>query len=126
MKDTRVFIEGSYFCQKCNLEYNGKGTCKCGGEIKFLSMHDYSYLTVWMKSRKVTKEDEKMDEKIQDMVSAYFTLEEIILEKISKLPMYGKDCNCGEPDCCEPNRFSIVDGDIMVSYCLNCGGNISW
>lgn len=62
-----------------------------------------------------------MDEKIQDMVSAYFTLEEIILEKISKLPMYGKDCDCGES-----NRFSIIDDDTAVSYCLNCGGNISW
>ena len=62
-----------------------------------------------------------MDEKLQEMVSAYFTLEEIILEKISKLPMYGKDCDCHVSD-----RFSIVDDSITVNYCLNCGGSISW
>lgn len=63
-----------------------------------------------------------MDEKLQDMVSAYFTLEEIILEKISKLPMYGKDCNCWRS---EKERFSIVDETATACYCLNCGGSIS-
>ena len=61
-----------------------------------------------------------MDEKLQDMVSAYFTLEEIILDKISKLPMYGKDCNCREKE-----RFSIADETATACYCLNCGGCIS-
>lgn len=57
MKNTRVFIEGSYFCQKCNKEYNGEGICGCGGEIKFLSMHSNRYLGVWMKSRRAIEND---------------------------------------------------------------------
>jgi hypothetical protein len=62
-----------------------------------------------------------MDKDISDIVTEYFALEEIILGKISKLPMYGKDCDCSEPD-----KFAVVDDDITVCYCLNCGGNISW
>lgn len=61
------------------------------------------------------------DEKIINLASAYFTLEEIILDMISKLPEYGKDCNCRDSD-----RFSIVDDGIIVRYCLNCGGTITW
>lgn len=67
MASTRVFIEGSFFCEKCCLEYNEKGTCKCGGKIEFISMHSFRYLTIWMKSRKAlensdTKNEEKKGE----------------------------------------------------------------
>lgn len=51
MAKTGVFIEGSYFCEKCNREYDKEGTCECGGDIKFISMHSNRYLSVWMKSR---------------------------------------------------------------------------
>ena len=61
------------------------------------------------------------DEKITSLVSAYFTLEEIILERLSTLPEYGKDCDCKDSD-----RFSIVDDNDIKSYCLNCGGSITW
>jgi hypothetical protein len=68
MKKTRVFIEGSFFCEKCNLEYNGEGICKCGGDIKFLSMHSNRYLTVWTKSRKALENrDTKNEEKKGDI-----------------------------------------------------------
>lgn len=67
MSKTRVFIEGSFFCEKCCLEYNEKGICKCGGKIEFVSMHSNRYLAIWMKSRKAlenrdTKNEEKEGE----------------------------------------------------------------
>ncbi len=43
---------GSYFCEKCNLEYSKEGKCDCGGEIRFVHMFSNDYLSVWMKSRK--------------------------------------------------------------------------
>jgi len=54
---------GSYFCEKCSLEYNGEGICECGGEIKFISMHSNRYLTVWMRSRKAFDEKKERDDK---------------------------------------------------------------
>lgn len=56
---SRIFNQGSYFCEKCNKEFDDKGICdKCGGEVKFISMHSNRYLTVWMKSRKGIKNEE--------------------------------------------------------------------
>ncbi len=57
MTKTGVFIEGSFFCEKCNREYDKEGTCECGGGITFISMHSFRYLTVWMKSKTKKIED---------------------------------------------------------------------
>lgn len=55
---TGVFIEGSYFCEKCNREYDKEGTCECGEKITFISMHSNRYLSVWMKSRRVAENED--------------------------------------------------------------------
>lgn len=60
----KTILEGSYFCEKCNKEYNGEGICECGGEIEFISMHSNRYLNIWMKSRKaIGSSDAKNEEK---------------------------------------------------------------
>lgn len=66
--------------------------------------------------------DEKTRDEIEELVTLYCTTERKILDKISLLPNNGKECDC---DYDERNQFDILDDDNIVSYCLNCGGDIS-
>ena len=70
---TGVFIQGSFFCEKCNREYDEEGTCECGGDIKFISMHSNRYLGVWMKSKKVVgnEDTKKVEDKGDINISLY-------------------------------------------------------
>lgn len=58
MTKTGIFIQGSFFCEKCNREYDEEGTCECSGDIKFISIHSNRYLSVWMKSKKGIKNED--------------------------------------------------------------------
>lgn len=69
------------------------------------------------------KENESSMSEIEKLVNKYFTIEEQILNKIKSLPSYGKECDCGEGG---PNRFCIVDDDVISCFCLNCGGEINY
>jgi len=59
---------------------------------------------------------------LDTLVKMYNHIEEAITKEIMKLPSYGKECNCGEPD----EFTSIFFGDIpeIETNCLNCGGYI--
>jgi len=64
-------------------------------------------------------ENERPMSELEKLADEYFNIEADIVNKIADLPNYGNDC-----DCDEPNRFCIVDDDIISCFCLNCGGNI--
>ena len=58
-----------------------------------------------------------MNIELQNLASQYFDIEATILNKISSLPEYGRECNCEER-----TPFIIDDCCDSIGYCLNCGG----
>lgn len=83
MAKTGVFIEGSYFCEKCNREYDGEGVCECRGKITFISVRSNEYLSVWMKSRNAVgnKDTKKIEDNIVDKGDINISLD----DKVKKL-----------------------------------------
>jgi len=67
------------------------------------------------------KDMENEMSEIEKLVDEYFTIEEKILSKIKDLPTYGEECDCNDP-----NRFCIVDDDVISCFCINCGGEINY
>lgn len=63
----------------------------------------------------------ELNDEIERLASMYFITEDLILKKIAKLPEFGKPCKCNDS-----TNFMIVDNDIIVGYCLNCGGDIDF
>jgi len=59
-----------------------------------------------------------MNTELQNLASQYYDIEKTILNRISHLPEYGKDCKCEER-----TPFIIDDCGNSIGYCLNCGGH---
>ena len=44
--------EGSFFCEKCEKEYDQSGRCKCKGRIVFVNIDEPTYIRCVMNSKK--------------------------------------------------------------------------
>ena len=62
-----------------------------------------------------------MDKELEMLTDLYCRLEDLILNKVQKLPSNGTDCICNSP-----TKFCITDSgkDDVSCFCLNCGGDI--
>lgn len=63
-----------------------------------------------------------MNKELTNLIDTHSKVVGAILNEIEQLKNYGKDCDCLE---CEEWKDGS-DGQTVIKYCLDCGGNLEW